>query len=320
MSFPVELPFRSYCRANLANLTVASGYDLETARAMAWLSQLAYETRDEGKVRDVLREWRLSPVTFIKDPSGSSGLTDTNGLVVDGWGARIIAFTGTDPLKLKDWLTDARTGLSSKNIHEGFDAGFEAVRSQVEAAIRDCADGLKRLLITGHSLGGALAGVAANSLRDNRQTEIDGVYTFGMPRCGGEFFAAAYEGSLGARTYRFVHGADVVPTLPPSTLGKLRFSHVGRLLKCPHGGSFQEGTQPPDGPSDEPQFAGSARQAISDIFAEVTSMVLPRPTQPGLLGRLYSWLPPSIGDHLPSRYLRAFGDDLRSDDQATGQP
>ena len=39
-------------------------------------------------------------------------------------------------------------------------------------------------------------------------------------------------------------------------------------------------------------------------------MMVPAPTQPGLLGRLYRWLPPSIGDHLPSRYLRALGFDL----------
>jgi hypothetical protein len=305
MTFPVELPTASYLGTPLAHVTLASGYDFETARALAWLSQLAYETRDAGKVADVLKAWGLSPIARLETPAGGvHGLTDTDGLVVSGWDATVVAFTGTDPLVIKDWLSDLRVALLD-DIHAGFQAGVEAVWPQVLSAVGRRGDARGRLFITGHSLGGALAAVTAYrlSLR-NPPVGVDGVYTFGMPRCGGERFFAAYEPLLGERTYRFVHGDDVVPTLL-----QLRLRHVGRLLQCPHGGSFR-GMQPSDVPADEPRFQGSAWRAVSRIFAAIMSMMLPAPTQPGRLGQLYRWLPPSIGDHLPSRYLRALGFDL----------
>jgi triacylglycerol lipase len=305
MTFPVELPTGSYLDAPLARATLASGYGFETARALAWLSQLAYETRDHDKVADVLKAWGLALVARLKSPAGVPGLTDTDGLVVSGWGATIIAFTGTDPLVAKDWLTDFRATLSPDDIHAGFQAGVDAVWAQVLSALGQRGDSGERLFITGHSLGGALAAVTAHRLsRQIPAVEVDAVYTFGMPRCGGERFFGRYESLLGARTYRFVHGDDVVPTLLQA-----QFRHVGRLLQCPHGGLFQ-GLRPPDTASDEPRLAGSAGRTVRRTFAAIISMMVPASTQPGLLGWLYRWLPPSIGDHLPSRYLRALGFDL----------
>jgi hypothetical protein len=299
MSFPVELPFESYRDANLANFTATPAYDLATARALAWLSQLAYETRDPEKVAAVLKEWQLTLKVAVRDPTtGISGLTDTHGLIVEGWGATIIAFTGTDPLKPRNWVTDFNIELPDDNIHAGFRAGFEAVRSQIEAVVGDRGDRHKRLFITGHSAGGALAAVAAKFLQEAK-VDVEGVYTFGMPRCGGAEFARVYEGLLGPRTYRLVHGDDVVPKLPPP---ELHFQHVGRLLKCPHGGAF-EGMQPLAAPSDEPH--ASVEQFVGSVLKGIGDRILPSPTQPGFLGQLYSWLHPSIGDHLPSRYLRA---------------
>ena len=298
MTFPVELPLKSYLGAPLGNFTVASGYDFRTAGAMAWLSQLAYETRDPDKVSKALANWQLALKSPIKHTK--TGSTDTHGLVVAGWGATIIAFTGTDPLKPKNWLTDFTLGGPEEEIHAGFKDGFAAVQSQIEAAVQARGDQNKRLFIAGHSLGAALAAVAAKFVQETL-AEVEGVYTFGMPRCFRPRFAELYENLLGPRTYRLVHGDDVVPTVPPSGLD---FRHVGRLLKCPHGGSF-EGLQPSGGPSDEPQF--SAGQSVGDLLRGIGKGILPRATQPGLLGWFYRWLNPSIGDHLPSRYLHALG-------------
>jgi len=315
MTFPVELPPRSYARANakLAGRIAASGFDFATAGAMAWLSQLAYETRFPATVEAARKGWGLSSIVALGNPPGAPlSLMDTNGFVATGWGATIVAFTGTDPLKVENWLTDVRAELSrDDDTHTGFQEAVDGVWPRMLPAIRDRDEEHRRLFIVGHSLGGALAAIAARRLlREEPSAEIAGVYTFGMPRCGGERFARAYEPLLGLKTYRFVHGDDGVATLPPSDLG---YRHVGRLIECPHDGTFL-GAGPADAQSDKPGFSESALSGIGDGLETLEDIFLrgrlPPRTQPDLLGFFFRFLEPSIGDHISSAYLHAFGFDL----------
>ena len=72
------------------------------------------------------------------------------------------------------------------------------------------------LIAAGHSLGGALATLAAASLRmANGSTDL---YTYGSPRVGNTAFVEFVE-SLPGGNYRLTHSADPVPLLPPSVLG-----------------------------------------------------------------------------------------------------
>jgi hypothetical protein len=72
--------------------------------------------------------------------------------------------------------------------------------------------------LSGHSLGGALATLAAAHIG---QDAVQGLYTYGCPRVGD----AAFAGKLPARShYRFVHRDDWVPTVPPEFLG---YVHAG---------------------------------------------------------------------------------------------
>ena len=50
MSKLVELPLDSYPKQLSVRLTDAGGYSFATACAMAWLSQLAYETEDPHNI------------------------------------------------------------------------------------------------------------------------------------------------------------------------------------------------------------------------------------------------------------------------------
>ena len=315
MTFPVELPPQSYACANagFAGFIAASGFDLATAGAMAWMSQLAYETRFPETVETVRKGWGLSSIVALGNPPNAPpSLTDTNGLVATGWGATTVSFAGTDPLKVENWLTNVRAALSrDDDTHTGFQEGVDAVWPRILSAIRDRDGEHRRLFIVGHSLGGALAAIAAKRLlREQPSAEIAGVYTFGMPRCGGEQFARAYEPLLGARTYRFVRGDDGVATLPPSDLG---YRHVGRLISCPHDGAFLGGRLA-DAPSDKPGFSQSALSGIGHGLEMLKDTFLrgrlPPPTQPNPLGFFFRFLEPSIGDHISSSYLHALGFDL----------
>lgn len=87
------------------------------------------------------------------------------------------------------------------------------------------------LCFTGHSLGGALAALAAHRFAP------DVVYTFGAPKLAAPDLAQHLNASIDFRVYRVVNGTDVVPHLPP---GK-RFDHVGRLVHIAGNGSIHVG-------------------------------------------------------------------------------
>lgn len=72
-----------------------------------------------------------------------------------------------------------------------------------------------KLVITGHSLGGAVATLAAAVFR-KQGLELT-LYTFGSPRVGNEALAKYISAS--GTNFRVTHLNDPVPRLPPLTLG-----------------------------------------------------------------------------------------------------
>jgi triacylglycerol lipase len=141
------------------------------------------------------------------------------------------------------------------------------------------------------------------------------VFGFGLPRVGGVTFASRYNDRLGARTFRLVHGADIVARVPDGIvdvdgLSRLnaRFRHVGRLLSCPAGGRFDRAAALADPNGNDPRFVAGARDNFRNRVNAALAGRFFSPTGPGVLGPLYALLPFAISDHLPDRYRRAFGD------------
>lgn len=300
MSFLVELPEGAYRNRVPRELAISASFEWPTVQAMAWLAQLAYER--EPTIRAVLDQWGLALKTpLVGSASTFLPTTATRGFVAEGQDATLVVFTGTDPVVLANWLTDFNALPTPDGMHAGFAAALRVVWPALEAALRDDARG-GRLVFAGHSLGAALAALAAR--RAVAFTTVDAVYTFGMPRCGGKAFAEAYDALLGNRTYRLVNGHDIVPTVPPSRFG---FRHIGRSLLCRHGETFDLAARPSAVPADQPRFVQTVAEGIRSGMETLIRGQLPPPTQPGMLGKLYTFLPPGVGDHLPARYLRALG-------------
>lgn len=173
----------------------------------------------------------------------------------------VLAFRGSQ--EPKDWLTnvttqlrnftirkDGVTSLSSYKgrVHTGFFLAWAIIEKSVLAQIHrwhkdSVANGktLPPLYITGHSLGGALATMAAAALSDNG-IEVAGVYTFGQPRVGDRTFAQQLNQHTNGKVFRFVNNNDIVPHVPPpfSIWNPTRFyGHVGMAKYFDAGGNIR---------------------------------------------------------------------------------
>jgi predicted lipase len=97
---------------------------------------------------------------------------------------------------------------------------FPCVNSSVANLIKKYSN--YRVIVTGHSLGGALASLAAASLIYQKTVSADRLtlYTFGMPRTGNKQFALIHD-ILVNDSWRVVHYRDIVSHLPSRNLSPL---------------------------------------------------------------------------------------------------
>jgi triacylglycerol lipase len=308
-----QMPIEIYPGDATKDFKAVDGFDLGTARAMAWMSQLAYET-DQDKIKAICRKLDIALVGDRIHRSVNTGLlpiASTEAIVLDLGAVVVVSFAGTNPGSLANWVSDFDIKAGDGGAAEGFavavQVAFDDIKNRLPAN--------RRLMITGHSLGGALAVLLAQKLAGQ---DIAAVYTFGMPRPGRSSFTGRYNQSpLSGRTYRLVHGDDIVPTVAPAALG---FGHVGRYVPTPRGGIFQA----PVGEigTNEPNFVpGTARElrASFDSFigqlgafasqldsAAQTFLGSPAPgKRSDVAGIMIELLPPRVRDHWPDRYIAA---------------
>lgn len=176
----------------------------------------------------------------------SSRLTGTSGMgsgVLTGFGfvaggtteltkrEFILALRGTDGPA--DAFTDALIGAgvagpSGTRVHMGFNRTWNSLRSQIDQRLPGQLLNGATVHCVGHSLGGALATLAADYLQ-GKGAQVK-VYTFGSPRVGMADFSSNFTRRVTpANIFRVYHPADPVPMVP-----LFPFLHV------PHGqGAYQ---------------------------------------------------------------------------------
>jgi triacylglycerol lipase len=309
MSVLTKLAAEVYDRAAFAGFVTQRDFSLANAKGLIWLSQLAYETDEPAKVATLLDLFGLAlvPDGVASTPAISPlPIARTEALVATGHGAAFLAFAGTDPLVAANWVTDFDIRRHAETT-EGFTLALAPAMPKIRELLLPL--GLP-IFVTGHSLGGALAAVAALELA-KAGASVVAVYTYGMQRPGSTQFKADYDGRLGQTTYRLRYGDDIVPSVAPSFLG---FRHVGRLLPCTRGKRFSERDLSADMSSDDPPFVATGRSLFDRLRApfvgagppplldEVAPQWAGRPDAVKLLIRL---LPQSIRDHLQDSYIAA---------------
>ncbi|POM24573.1 Lipase (class 3) [Actinomadura rubteroloni] len=216
---------------------------LPFARRLAEAARLAY--REPGAVRRQAAAWGFPEVrTFCVPHRVPFPLEDTQAFAMGNAETVVVAFRGTEPGELRDWLTDCGALMvpyasGDGMVHLGFEQALDAVWPEILTAVRELRTGNQKLWFTGHSLGGALAMLAAARMyfADPRLL-ADGVYTFGQPRTCDPILARAYDTAFKGRMFRFVNNSDIVPKLPPDPLYRhvaleQYFDASGRLLPRP---------------------------------------------------------------------------------------
>ena len=213
------------------------GADFSTARAY-WLAEFAdhaYET-----IQADLDRWlKLNGFTLVE----SFDAAGTQGFLAQGEGVVVLAFRGTEQ-KLADFVTDAEfqlvdgaaSGVPGR-VHIGFSKALAVVAQRLDAVAARLKDRRVLFHITGHSLGGALATLAALRLgRTQQACPIQTVHTFGSPRVGDETFVQAFDTLFKGRSYRFVNDEDLVTRIPPR-VG--HYDHVGEIIYIDEAGRLQ---------------------------------------------------------------------------------
>jgi alpha-beta hydrolase superfamily lysophospholipase len=148
----------------------------------------------------------------------------------------------------------------------------------------------RRLWITGHSLGGALALLAAWRLRRNF-IEVHQVYTFGAPMIGNEHAAQGFQREFTNKIFRYVDHMDVVPLLPTISLIANLYGH------CQHEHRLGED------PAADPSTVG-AQSLLKSFASRVTDGVL----QLTMIDELWGQVEQRIASHMMANYQSRIAD------------
>lgn len=198
-----------------------TAFDWRAALSLALASRLSYE--DGVAVdRTAGSTWGLGDCRFI-------AADDTQCFLATTPDVHLISFRGTE--SVGDWLADLNVVGRNRSygmVHSGFLNAFQAVEAQLRAAL--AALPARPLVLTGHSLGGALALVAAAEW--DGQLKVASIYTYGQPAAGKGAFEDFMQRFAG-RIYRFVNDDDIVPRVPPT------YRHVGKLFHFDADGGIQ---------------------------------------------------------------------------------
>ncbi|KAG8418262.1 hypothetical protein J3458_005687 [Metarhizium acridum] len=143
-----------------------------------------------------------------------------------------VVLKGTD--SAGDIATDAAIGQIDSDlcegckVHKGFGSAFDQLKGQLEQTIKTekAVPGQEnwRLVVTGHSLGAAVATIAGSSLRKQGMS-LD-MYLYSSPLVGNDKFAEFVSSQGGGFTARITNARDPVTAIPKNPLSPKTYKHI----------------------------------------------------------------------------------------------
>ncbi|MBE9563463.1 MAG: lipase family protein [Proteobacteria bacterium] len=184
-------------------------YNSINAVWLAELSRLIYQKNSSIRYK-ALNSVQLQETKFFNH-------SNTQCNIVENENFAVLVFRGSH--EIQDWLSNLSTILTKwpqgGMVHWGFKQALEKVWDEVAEYL----DTLQvPIFYTGHSLGAALATLAAS------KRPPAAIYTFGSPRVGDSHFAQSL---IAVNMYRIVNHRDAITFTPPDEL--FNFSHAGEL-------------------------------------------------------------------------------------------
>lgn len=205
-----------------------TGLDVNSAYWMARIAKTVYLKRDDGAPDEaaILAALQQDDEQF-KAVVGASK-SSAQGVLIEHQNYLCLAFRGTD--EGADWLDNLNL-FPVKEIFGEFHRGFWNSVSDLWEALFGAYQAAKRqqprpLFLTGHSLGGAMATIAAARLI-HQDLPFTSAYTFGQPRAMSLATARIFNSEAKGKFFRFQNNNDIVTRAPARIMG---YSHVGSYL------------------------------------------------------------------------------------------
>jgi hypothetical protein len=176
--------------------------DLSLAIQCVELSQLSYRDPEEARAL-ALGRFGYESFEHVSVRGGRDQL-----IVVEDDATRLLAVRGTD--EVRDWLTNFKFWFEKTpmgRVHRGYHDACVAFLPKVRSLAAE--QSTKPLVLTGHSMGGAVATLLAATLAaEEGGRRVAGLYTFGQPQVGFGGFGDHLLAHCRFPYFRFVHGAD----------------------------------------------------------------------------------------------------------------
>jgi len=174
----------------------------------------------------------LGPGIEVLQSGGDDGLVPLYFIAHDpSTDSLVVAHQGTDPANILSVANDVQFVLTDLNttlfpgadglgiqVHDGFQKTFERTSDGLLAGVQAglASTGVNKVLVTGHSLGAAIATIDAIMLKRILDPSVEiNAPVFGLPRVGNKAWADFVDTNLGAGITHVTNQQDPVPTVPP---------------------------------------------------------------------------------------------------------